>query len=253
MRIFETGGVGGMMNGQRKKLKIFCKIFYPKYSFSAVQDLIISHCGPNSQVLEIGAGSGKGMQTKINLRGRVKRVVGIDLDPRVLENSSLDESYQMDVMDIGEKLARKFDVIFSVMVVEHIEDPRRFLDRQLELLTPGGVLIHYTVSRYSPVSMIANWVPEWLKLWLIQTLGSGRTKKDVFKTFYRLNSASDVRKYLDSKNAKLIASYWDGPPGYLRRSFILMFVYWVFHKPFQYLFPMIRPNFVFVVFKIPQK
>tara|TARA_B100001093_G_C26023068_1_gene674716 strand:- start:189 stop:473 length:285 start_codon:yes stop_codon:yes gene_type:complete len=93
-------------------------------------------------------------------------------------------------------------------------------------------------------------VPERLKNWLIKTLGSGRNEEDIFPTCYQLNCKKQISDLCDELSLNFEIIRQDEPPGYLRRSFILMFVYFVIHKPLQYVMPSLRPTFIFKIQKI---
>ena len=199
-------------------------------------------------VLEIGSGSGRDNQNV--LYPSVKKIVGVDLDGRVLGNPFLDEAYNISAYQIQEKLQNtKFDIIYSQMVAEHIDNGEKFITAQLNALKDEGVLIHSTVSKYYWTSLIQSFVPENIKNWLIKVLGSGRDSEDVFPVHYKLNSKHQIEKICSKCNAKFKIIRQDEPPGYLRRSFILMIIYTLVHKPLQFVLPVIRPTLIFIVSK----
>ena len=203
-------------------------------------------------VLEIGSGSGRDNQNV--LYPSVKKIVGVDLDGRVLGNPFLDEAYNISAYQIQEKLPNtKFDIIYSQMVAEHIDNGEKFITAQLNVLKDEGVLIHSTVSKYYWTSLIQSFVPENIKNWLIKVLGSGRNSEDVFPVHYKLNSKHQIEKICSKCNAKFKIIRQDEPPGYLRRSFILMIIYTLVHKPLQFVLPVIRPTLVFIVSKKHQE
>ncbi|MEJ8560702.1 methyltransferase domain-containing protein [Yoonia sp. GPGPB17] len=229
-----------------QKLALIRRLFYRR----AVPDLWFAelqrHITSGSVVLEIGSGSGKGKQNF--LYPDVKKIVGIDLDERVLANPNLDEAHHISAYDIADVVgAQRFDVIYSQMVAEHIDDGRRFIAEQLKALDDNGVLIHSTVSKYYWTSLINDFVPEAVKFWLIRTLGSGRTEADVFPTHYQLNSARQIKEICEDLDVDFSIVRQDEPPGYLRRSLILMVIYTAIHKPLQLIFPALRPSLIFIV------
>jgi predicted RNA methylase len=60
---------------------------------SLFRERILAHIQPDSVVLDLGAGAG--IVAQMNFRGLAKKVCGVDLDPRVVENPMLDEEYLM--------------------------------------------------------------------------------------------------------------------------------------------------------------
>lgn len=231
-----------------EKLEFVRRIFYKKQQqnawFHALKDL----CDEDSIVLEIGSGSGIGKQNALYPKAR--KIVGIDLDPRVLVNPNLDLARNISAYEIDVELADyRFDVIYSHMVAEHIDDSRRFLSSQLALLRPGGKILHSTASKYYWTSLINGIVPERVKYWLIEHLGAGRKQQDVFPTHYQLNSERQIKNLCDELNVSYKILREDEAPGYLRRSLFLMLVYTVIHKPLQFLIPSLRPIFIFIIEK----
>lgn len=231
-----------------KKLELIQNLFYRSTIKDLWFHLLESYAQPDSVVLEIGSGSGRDNQNI--LYPSVKKIVGVDLDSRVLGNSFLDEAYNISAYQIEEKLPNtKFDIIYSQMVAEHIDNGEKFITAQLNTLKDEGVLIHSTVSKYYWTSLIQSFVPENIKNWLIKVLGSGRNSEDVFPVHYKLNSKHQIEKICSKCNAKFKIIRQDEPPGYLRRSFILMIIYTLVHKPLQFVLPVIRPTLVFIISK----
>ena len=231
-----------------KKLELIQKLFYRSTTKDLWFHLLESYAQAYSVVLEIGSGSGRDNQNI--LYPSVKKIVGVDLDGRVLSNPFLDEAYNISAYQIQEKLPNtKFDIIYSQMVAEHIDNGEKFITAQLNVLKDEGVLIHSTVSKYYWTSLIQSFVPENIKNWLIKVLGSGRDSEDVFPVHYKLNSKHQIEKICSKCNAKFKIIRQDEPPGYLRRSFILMIIYTLVHKPLQFVLPIIRPTLVFIVSK----
>ncbi len=233
---------------RQKKLDLITKIFFRKSTPKLWFKLVCENIERNSVVLEIGSGSGQGMQNQDY--PKVKKIIGVDLDDRVLNNPYLDSALCIPAHDINKHLHEKnIDCIYSQMVMEHIDNTEHFIATQLNLLSPNGKIIHSTVSKYYWISMINNLVPETTKNWLIKNLGSGRNSEDIFPALYNLNSAQqlcELSKKL-SFNYKIVRQ--DEPPGYLRRSIILMILYTIIHKPLQAIFPALRPTFIFIIWQ----
>jgi SAM-dependent methyltransferase len=218
-----------------EKLQWITERFYAGWDKDWFRDLITREA-EDKDVLEIGAGSGTVEGFK--LRGHH---VGVDFDPRVMENPYLYEAHIMGGEDI-DKLGKSFDVTFSHMVAEHIEDAQGFVDAQMNCLNPRGRSYHLTASKYYYTSLINDYVPERVKNWLIKNIGSGRDGVDVFPAHYRLNSPKDVAALVNRPGFSCEVYHYDAPPGYLRRSLILMLIYVMIHKPLAWLFPHLKPH-----------
>lgn len=99
------------------------------------------------RILEVGAGAGR-ITAIVAEAGRHEELVAIEPSPHffgLLEKcaGSLPKTTLMRV-ETGTLLpayAEHFDSVYSVHVMEHIEDDRRFLEQMLPLTRPGGSVI----------------------------------------------------------------------------------------------------------------
>ncbi len=107
---------------------------------------------PHHRILDIGCG--KGIQTQVLAR-RAQSAVGVDTSSfaikaaeEVLSLSNMGGRVSFRVADIAEDGADfcvNFDHIFSISVIEHVDEYSRLLAKANELLKPGG-WIHISVD-----------------------------------------------------------------------------------------------------------
>jgi ubiquinone/menaquinone biosynthesis C-methylase UbiE len=170
-------------------------------------------------VLEIGAGSGSGLQNVFSLKGHCALYAGIDLDPRVLNNPNLD---QASVADAAHRPFEdnQFDLVFHKMVAEHFEHPGQALAEIARVLKPGGLMMFETPNRYYYAMVIANWTPTWFHRFVVRHLGSGLSEEEVFPTFYRLNDKPTIERLCPEATMNAVVTCHSIPPGYLRSSAI---------------------------------
>lgn len=238
------------MNRERK-LQLVRSMLYRNCEEDLWFKVVSGFTRPDSDVLEIGSGSGAGQQNQ--LYPRAKSVFGIDLDERVLANPFLNEARVASAYDLSSVVGdRRFNVIYSHMVAEHIENATQFLEEQFRSLADHGVIIHSTASGKCPSSLLNRVVPERVKNWLIRHMGSGREAKDIFHTFYNLNSRGDVEKLAKTVGFEYAIIGQDEPPGYLRRSILLMLIYAAVFKPLSALIPSVKPTFIVVIARSKQ-
>ena len=114
------------------------------------------------KVLDLGCGVGE--FAKYFSDNGAKSVMGIDISEKVLEyankNNNADniEYRKMDIVNL-DKLAEKFDVVFSDMVVNYIEDYNKLLKDIYNILKPGGILVFSQVHPISTASLgESSWV-----------------------------------------------------------------------------------------------
>jgi SAM-dependent methyltransferase len=156
-----------------------------------------------STVLDLGAGRGVTGQTTSSrvirnlliFKGRVARIVGVDVDPAVLENPFLDEAV---LIQSDGKLPfpdASFDVVISDWVLEHIEDPPQFTREVSRVLKPGGWFCARTPNKFGIISLGANSIPNAFHARILKRLQPSRQAVDVFPTRYRLNTLAAVRRF----------------------------------------------------------
>ena len=153
----------------------------------------------------------------MHFRGKVAKVCGIDLDPRVLENDKLDEGKIANASEIpyGDET---FDIVFADNVMEHLEDPLTVFQEIYRVLKPGGKLLFKTPNRTHYMPLIARITPH--KFHQFVNRIRGREAEDTFPTLYRANSERQIGHIaavsgFDLERIDLI----EGRPEYLRMSF----------------------------------
>jgi len=157
----------------------------------------------DKEVLDIGCVEGYG---SFYLAGLARNVLGIDYKPEVINYARY--RYQrnnlsfetMDIKDLS-LLSRKFDIICSFQVIEHIFDAGCFLKSVTDLLHDNGVFICSTPNRldasphsYTPLNKYH--VKEYLYLEFISLLNPYFKKVDMsgIKRGARLNFYRRLKK-----------------------------------------------------------
>lgn len=94
---------------------------------------------PKSIVLEIGCSTGHFL---FSIKDMVKKVVGIELEPRYAEFARKYCKIQVYDKPLGETPVRvkQFDIIFMFQVFEHIPNPLEFLLLCKKYLKPNGII-----------------------------------------------------------------------------------------------------------------
>lgn len=105
---------------------------------SLLREWILRHITSESWVLDLGAGAG--VVRRMNVRGLVSRVCGVDLDPRVSENPMLDEAKIADVEKIPYP-DHTFDIVFANNLLEHLQDPLAIF-KEVERVLRGEVSLY---------------------------------------------------------------------------------------------------------------
>jgi 2-polyprenyl-3-methyl-5-hydroxy-6-metoxy-1,4-benzoquinol methylase len=102
----------------------------------ALKDLIKSEI-----ILEIGSGFGDFLNTVILEKGNV--IEGIELnETAVIESQRRGLPVKaIDLQEIVQEFPGHYDAVCSFQVLEHVPNPKEFLDNMCNLLKPGGKLI----------------------------------------------------------------------------------------------------------------
>ncbi len=121
-------------------------------------EMIKEKTGSQSCVLDAGAGAGDAFPYE--LKDNVNEMVGIDLDPRVLDNPRLHKGVHgnLDMMPFQDET---FDIVFCRYVLEHLGQPNAFAAEIARVLKPGGRFIFLTPSKWHYVAMGARLTPDW--------------------------------------------------------------------------------------------
>ena len=163
---------------------------------------------PGMTVVDLGAGRGAFSDSDIvmnrklaTLKGKVREVIGIDIDPAVMENPSLDRALVYDGVTIPLP-DNSVDMIVSDHVFEHVTDPERFVAEMDRILKPGGWVCARTPYIISLVVMGASLVPNRMHSRALRKSQPSRESFDVFPTVYKLNSFSRLKRHFPP-------SHWD--------------------------------------------
>ncbi len=101
-------------------------------------DLIARNTSPGTQVLDFGAGAGT-FAIEIARQGRLITC----LEPDATLNERLAQQHLPVVTSLGQLQDATFDSVYSLNVLEHIEDDAAALHDLLRVIKPGGTLLLY--------------------------------------------------------------------------------------------------------------
>jgi 2-polyprenyl-3-methyl-5-hydroxy-6-metoxy-1,4-benzoquinol methylase len=117
--------------------------------------LVVRHVKPTAGVLDLASGSGAMLARLQDVGFSDLHGVRRDLETFGIPETPSPEGTDVRTLDLDRDFAphydRRFGLIVSVEVVEHLESPRHFLRQAWELLDDGGHLLLTTPN-------VANWI-----------------------------------------------------------------------------------------------
>lgn len=194
--------------------------------FSRVNALI----KPGDTVLDVGCGRGAYGEDQIEyrrdlriLKGKVKNVIGIDVEDAGANNPYIDEFFKLDA-DAWPIESSSIDLIVCDFVMEHLEDPDYFFKEANRVLRIGGYLCIRTPNKWSYVAIIANVVPNRLHSKVINKVQLNRKVQDVFPTHYRCNTKRTMLRKMSTAGFLCAVQRHEPDPRYFNFSKTLYFI-----------------------------
>jgi SAM-dependent methyltransferase len=217
----------------------FLTRYYPEYEagqfsrednsvifYTRVQGLLRS----DMSVLDFGAGAGIWVnspslirQKLMRLQGSCANVVGVDPDPRILENTWLDEALVVAPNDALPFDDHSFDMVVSFAVLEHLADPEFAASEIRRVLKPGGWFCAWTPNRWGYAGIGSRVLPFRFHARLLHHLSGKELRKDedVYPVHYRMNTFKSIRRLFPANAYDDFSYYFNGPPSYHGNSRIL--------------------------------
>ncbi len=150
---------------------------------------------PGTAWLDVGCGRNVfpfNRPTAKLLADRCSLLVGIDPSNNIDENTIVHQREKCVLEDY--RSDREFDIVTMRMVAEHISDPGRAVAALGRLTRPDGVVIIYTVDKWSPASLLASATPLSVHVFAKRLLW-GSAERDAFPTVYALNTRADLHRH----------------------------------------------------------
>lgn len=192
------------------------RTFYPavldNWDDSLLREVIRKRLEPTNVMLDLGAGAG--ILPQMNFKGMAARVCGVDPDPRVMENPYLDEAKIGTGSDIPYGSA-EFDLVIADNVLEHLSEPATVFHEINRVLRPGGHFIAKTPNRNHYVPILSRATPHFFHQFYNKL--RGRASEDTFPTYYRANSARQIKALAAETSFEIAAlGMVESRPEYLR-------------------------------------
>jgi SAM-dependent methyltransferase len=192
---------------------------------------------PDFVLLDFGAGRGAAHSDDVvryrrelrDFRGKVREVIGADIDPIVTTNPTLSRAVVLlpgNPIPLPDKCV---SLIFSDFTFEHIEDPTRVASELDRILAPGGWICVRTPNRYGYVALVNRFAPNFLRMRVLRLAQPSRKEEDVFRPFYRLNTFKSLRDLFKSTHYEHFMYSSDAEPAYHANLKVLYHLFLIIH------------------------
>ncbi len=180
-----------------------------------------------SVVVDFGAGRGQFISDPVGyrrdlrwLKGRVQRVIGLDVDDAVLENPALDESHLIFDERPLPLTDGSVDLIVSDFTFEHVKNPHWLAEELSRILKAGGWICARTPNKWGYIAIFARLFPNRLHDAVLRVVQPRKKSIDTFPTFYRLNTRRDLLRSFSVQHFEHIIFEHDAEPAYSANSML---------------------------------
>lgn len=149
---------------------------------------LVSDISEDSQVIEIGAGARPYLSKEFVLGKSIDYTIS-DISSSELAKSNADycRRIAMDMeADIPTFYEGRYDLVFSKMVLEHLQRPEVFHKNVLKLVSNRGVIIHFYACKFGLPGILNLILPEKFVDWLVYKIqGRDPIMDHRFTAYYR--------------------------------------------------------------------
>lgn len=157
--------------------------------YEACLDVLVT---PATRWLDVGCGRDlfpSNPVTSRRLADRCARLVGIDPDDNINDNPYVHERAQLPIEQY--RTDDPFDLVSMRMVAEHVTDPDAAVGALSRVVAPRGLVVVYTVSKWSPAALLAGITPMGFHHFVKRVLWQVE-ERDTFPTAYRMNTRASL-------------------------------------------------------------
>lgn len=220
--------------GRTDNMDKYKTLFYPESSFGGFTDIdgtIAFYCRVNALLkppfvaVDFGCGRGGHQEDPVvfrrnlrSLKGKVAKVIGVDVDEIGQTNPTLDEFRFLAPGRAWPLEDQSADLVTCDCVLEHLPDPLTFFQEAKRVLVQGGYLCIRTPNAHSYVGIGSRLVPNRHHGWVLSRAQLGRKEEDVFPTLYKCNTISALRRLFSRSHFRAAVYGYAPEPSYLSFS-----------------------------------
>lgn len=178
-----------------------------------------------SVLVDFGCGRGEHQEDPSPVRrtlryfkGKVAKVIGLDVDAAFRCNPTVDEFRVIAQGTLWPIADASVNLVLCDSVIEHLPDPELLFREARRVLASGGYLCIRTTNLLSYVGMASRLIPNRWHAPVLSRAQTARKQEDVFPTLYRCNTISAIRGHLRKHGFHAVVYGHDAGPGYLSFS-----------------------------------
>lgn len=219
--------------------------FYPESKFGGFTDVdgtiaffnhVNSLLKTSFTILDVGCGRGEYKEDPVIfrkklriLKGKVKKVIGIDVDPHAKNNPYLDKFILLKNTNWPIK-NNSVDLVLCDWVVEHLENPDIFFIEVKRVLRKKGYLCIRTPNKWGYPALFAQVIDNKYHSKITSFVQSNRKPKDVFPTRYRCNTLQKIKRMMKNMDFDSVVYGYSVEPSYLYFSSFFYFLGVIYQK-----------------------
>lgn len=191
----------------------------------------------NFTILDVGCGRGQEIDKDDFIgmlrvfRGKVKYIIGIDVEDAGRNNPNLDEFRLIDTtkkewpVETG-----SIDLLYADWVIEHVSDVKSFLGECHRVLKPGGYVCFRTSNRLNYIGIVSSLIPNKLHGKVTGFAQKGRDEEDVFPAVYECNTVFKLKSALSSAGFDACSYGHNAEPAYFNFSSVVFSIFAFLHR-----------------------
>jgi SAM-dependent methyltransferase len=209
------------------------RIFFPESEFGGFSDIdgiitfynrVNSLIQASSIVLDIGCGRGSHIDDRITyrkqlriLKGKCKKVIGIDINNSAKENPFIDEFYKIED-NYWPLPDESIDIAICDAVLEHILNPDIFFSECNRVIKPNGYLCIKTTNILNYIGIMSKIIPNKFHSAILTRVKRDRIEDDVFPVYYMCNTIRKLKKMMNKYDFHCYVYGYESEPSYLKFS-----------------------------------
>jgi len=224
----------------KSKKNVYKYQYYPESRFGGFSDCditIIFYCRVNallsseSVALDIGCGRGEYGEDTVSfrkglkiLKGKCRKVIGIDVDNEARHNPYIDEFYLIRPSEPWPIDTESIDLAVCDSVIEHSMNPEQLFAECNRVLKYGGYLCLKTPNIVSYFGLVSKLVKSESHDDFLKKIGIFKKIGTTYPAFYRCNTIKKVKKMMQKYAFESYVYGFEGEPGYLHFNKYLYFL-----------------------------